>query len=143
MSQFKKPIVFNDLEEMRDSIGYGTRMNRRLHSPPFHKLREFVAHEATFDASKGGEKFGTHDSSVFPTGHSTRSNAGENGSNVVSMGDRITTECGYQYLQKGLENWIERCLTPASPPRLKGPTAGIGMCEPADHDPPYRSKQPC
>ena len=50
----KNPIVFNDLEEMRDSIGYGTRMNRLLHSPPFHKLREFVAHEATFDASKGG-----------------------------------------------------------------------------------------
>jgi hypothetical protein len=75
-------------------------MNRLLHSPPFHKLRGVVAHEATFDASKGGEKYGTHDSSVFPTGHSTRSNAGGNGSNVVSMGDRITTECGYQYLQE-------------------------------------------
>jgi hypothetical protein len=62
----------------------------------------FGAHEARFDVSKGGEKYGTRDSSVFPTGHSTRSNAGGNGSNVVSIDDRITTECGYQYLQEGI-----------------------------------------
>ena len=56
MSQFEKPfIVFDDLEEMRDSVDDGVRMNRRLHSSPFRQLQEFVAYEAAFDAPKCGE----------------------------------------------------------------------------------------
>ncbi len=40
VQQFASPlVVFEDLKHMRDSIDYGTRMNRRLHSLPFHKLR--------------------------------------------------------------------------------------------------------
>ena len=34
---------------MRDSIDYGTRMNRRLHSIPFHALRMFVSYKAAFE----------------------------------------------------------------------------------------------
>lgn len=47
LSQFENPIVvFEDLKDMRDSIGYGTRMNRRLHSLPFNKLRSFISYKA-------------------------------------------------------------------------------------------------
>ena len=47
VSQFERPvIVFEDLKDMRDSIDYGTRMNRRLHSLPFSTLQEMVSYKA-------------------------------------------------------------------------------------------------
>ncbi|ADD07642.1 transposase, IS605 OrfB family (plasmid) [Natrialba magadii ATCC 43099] len=49
VSQFTDPvIVFEDLKDMRDSIDYGTRMNRRLHSLPFAALREMVSYKASW-----------------------------------------------------------------------------------------------
>jgi putative transposase len=49
VSQFSTPvIVFENLKEMRDSIDYGTRMNRRLHSLPFAALREMVEYKAAW-----------------------------------------------------------------------------------------------
>jgi putative transposase len=56
VSQFKTPvIVFEDLKEMRDLIDYGTRMNRRLHSLPFRKLREFITYKAAFQGAPSDE----------------------------------------------------------------------------------------
>lgn len=50
-NQFDAPIlVFEQLTHMRDDIGYGARMNRRLHSLPFAKIREFITYKA---AQKG------------------------------------------------------------------------------------------
>ena len=50
IQQFESPlVVFEDLKHMRESIDYGTRMNRRLHSLPFQKLRSFVAYKAAFE----------------------------------------------------------------------------------------------
>ena len=50
VSQFTNPvIVFEDLKDMRDSIDYGTRMNRRLHSLPFATLQEMVSYKAAWD----------------------------------------------------------------------------------------------
>jgi putative transposase len=47
--QFEKPcIVFEDLKEMRDSIDYGTRMNRRLHHVPFRALQYYTSYKASF-----------------------------------------------------------------------------------------------
>jgi IS605 OrfB family transposase len=49
--QFEKPcIVFEDLKEMRDSIDYGTRMNRRLHHLPFRALQYYTSYKASFEA---------------------------------------------------------------------------------------------
>jgi len=49
VSQFERPVlVFEDLKDMRDDIDYGTRMNRRLHSLPFSKLREMVSYKAAW-----------------------------------------------------------------------------------------------
>jgi IS605 OrfB family transposase len=50
VSQFSAPvIVFEDLKDMRDSIDYGTRMNRRLHSLPFAALRAMVSYKAAWN----------------------------------------------------------------------------------------------
>ncbi|RQG92287.1 transposase [Natrarchaeobius chitinivorans] len=51
LSQFDTPVVvFEDLKDMRDDIDYGTKMNRRLHSLPFAKLREFITYKAAWNA---------------------------------------------------------------------------------------------
>jgi len=48
--QFEKPcIVFEDLKEMRESIDYGTRMNRRLHHLPFRALQYYTSYKAAFE----------------------------------------------------------------------------------------------
>jgi IS605 OrfB family transposase len=48
--QFENPcIVFEDLKEMRDSIDYGTRMNRRLHHLPFRALQYYTSYKAAFE----------------------------------------------------------------------------------------------
>lgn len=49
MSQFTNPVlIFEDLKDMRDTIDYGTRMNRRLHSLPFAALRDMVTYKAAW-----------------------------------------------------------------------------------------------
>jgi putative transposase len=49
--QFEKPcIVFEDLKEIRDSIDYGTRMNRRLHHLPFRALQFYTSYKAAFES---------------------------------------------------------------------------------------------
>jgi IS605 OrfB family transposase len=48
--QFERPcIVFEDLKEMRDSIDYGMRMNRRLHHLPFRALQYYTSYKASFE----------------------------------------------------------------------------------------------
>jgi IS605 OrfB family transposase len=50
VSQFSAPVlVFEDLKDMRESIDYGTRMNRRLHSLPFAALQEMVSYKAAWE----------------------------------------------------------------------------------------------
>ena len=53
--QFEKPcIVFEDLKEMRDSIDYGTRMNRRLHHLPFRALQYYTSYKGSFEGIPTG-----------------------------------------------------------------------------------------
>jgi IS605 OrfB family transposase len=48
--QFETPcIVFEDLKELRDSIDYGMRMNRRLHHLPFRALQYSTLYKASFE----------------------------------------------------------------------------------------------
>jgi IS605 OrfB family transposase len=42
-------IFFEDLTDMRDDIEYGARMNHRLHSLPFAKLRDFITYKAAWE----------------------------------------------------------------------------------------------
>jgi putative transposase len=49
VSEFSNPgVVFEDLKDMRDSIDYGTRMNRRLHSLPFAAVQDMVSYKAAW-----------------------------------------------------------------------------------------------
>jgi hypothetical protein len=41
--------VSADLKEIRDSIDYGTRMNRRLHHLPFPTLQIYTSYKASFE----------------------------------------------------------------------------------------------
>lgn len=55
-SRFPAPcIALEDLKEMRESIDYGTRMNRRLHAMPFRAIQVFVAFEGIPIASVEAE----------------------------------------------------------------------------------------
>jgi putative transposase len=56
VSQFSAPVlVFEDLKDMRESIDYGTRMNRRLHSLPFAALQEMVSYKAAWEGIPSDE----------------------------------------------------------------------------------------
>jgi IS605 OrfB family transposase len=56
VSQFSDPVlVFEDLKDMRDTIDYGTRMNRRLHSLPFAALQDMVSYKADWNGIPSDE----------------------------------------------------------------------------------------
>ena len=47
IQQFENPVVvLEDLTGLRDSIDYGKRMNKRLHSLPFRKLQQFLKYKS-------------------------------------------------------------------------------------------------
>ena len=74
--QFEKPyIVFEDLKEMRDSIDYGTRMNRRLHHLPFRALQFYTSYKASFEGIPTGWINPEYTSQRCPMcGHTERAN---------------------------------------------------------------------
>ncbi|GAB7092479.1 hypothetical protein JCM18237_27500 [Halorubrum luteum] len=43
------------LKDMRESIDYGTRMNRRLHSLPFAALREMVSYKTAWEGAPSAD----------------------------------------------------------------------------------------
>jgi IS605 OrfB family transposase len=56
VSQFSNPVVvFEDLKDMRNSIDYGTRMNRRLHSLPFAALQDMISYKAAWEGIPSDE----------------------------------------------------------------------------------------
>ena len=74
--QFEKPcIVFEDLKEMRDSIDYGTRMNRRLHHIPFRAVQFYTSYKASFEGIPTGWIDPEYTSQQCPMcGHTERAN---------------------------------------------------------------------
>ncbi|QKG94282.1 IS200/IS605 family element transposase accessory protein TnpB (plasmid) [Halorubrum salinarum] len=74
--QFERScIVFEDLKEMRDSIDYGTRMNRRLHHLPFRALQFYTSYKASFEGIPTGWINPEYTSQRCPMcGHTERAN---------------------------------------------------------------------
>ena len=74
--QFEKPcIVFEDLKEMRDSINYGARMNRRLHHLPFRALQFHTSYKTSFEGIPTGWVNPEYTSQRCPMcGHTERAN---------------------------------------------------------------------
>jgi len=88
--KFENPvIVFEGLKDMRDSIEYGTRMNRRLHSLPFAQLQDYVSYKAAWDGIPSDKINPEYTSQECPNcGHTSRSNR---------QGKRFKcVECGWQ-----------------------------------------------
>jgi len=76
IQRFESPvIVFEDLKDMRDDIEYGTRMNRRLHSLPFAKLRDFITYKAAWCGIPSDDVDPEYTSQQCPLcGHTEREN---------------------------------------------------------------------
>ena len=76
IQRFDSPvIVCEDLTDMRDDIEYGTRMNRRLHSLPFAKLREFITYKAAWQGIPTDDVDPEYTSQQCPIcGHTERAN---------------------------------------------------------------------
>jgi len=74
--RFDSPvIVFEDLTDMRDDIEYGTRMNRRLHSLPFAKLRDFITYKVAWHGIPSDDVDPEYTSQQCPVyGHTERAN---------------------------------------------------------------------
>jgi IS605 OrfB family transposase len=74
--RFDSPvIVFENLTDMRDDIEYGTRLNRRLHSLPFAKLREFMTYKAAWHGIPSDDVDPEYTSQQCPVcGHTDRAN---------------------------------------------------------------------
>jgi len=104
----KPCIVFEDLKEMRDSIDYGTRMNRRLHSLPFRKLREFITYKAAFRGIPSDEinpEYTSQECSLTECGHTTRSNRNKKRFKCVVCGrqDHADRNAAINIAKKGLQ----------------------------------------
>jgi IS605 OrfB family transposase len=74
--KFEQPcIVFEDLKEMRSSIDYGTRINRRLHRIPFRALQFYTSYKAVFEGIPTGWIDPRYTSQRCPMcGHTERAN---------------------------------------------------------------------
>ena len=109
VSRFEKPvIVFEDLKEMRDGIDYGTRMNRRLHSLPFRKLREFVTYKTAFQGIPPDEinpEYTSQACSLTECEHTTRANRNKKRFKCVACGrqDHADRNAAINIAKKGLE----------------------------------------
>ena len=76
VQRFDSPvIIFENLKDMRDDIEYGTRMNRRLHSLPFAKLRDFISYKAARQGIPSADVDPEYTSQQCPLcGHTERAN---------------------------------------------------------------------
>jgi IS605 OrfB family transposase len=140
--QFETPvIVFEDLEDMRDGLDYGTRMNRRLHSLPFAQLQEFVSYKAAWRGIPSDDIDPEYTSQeCLNCGHRSR---------VNRQGKRFKcVECGFQdhadrkaallIGAKGLEKQNRNVPALNNLPVIrtrKVRRRGNGECEPPDHNP--------
>jgi IS605 OrfB family transposase len=110
VQQLESPlVVFEDLKHMRDSIDYGTRMNRRLHSLPFHKLRSFVAYKAAFEEIPSDDidpAYTSQTCSFTGCGHTARSNRRKKRfkCNACGRQDHADRNAAVNIAKKGLES---------------------------------------
>ena len=139
VSQFNNPrIVFEDLTDMRASIDYGTRMNRRLHSLPFAALRNMVTYKAAWNGIPSDDVTPEYTSQRCPRTeclHKKRANRYKkrfkcNDCGFQDHSDRKAAVCVVQ-------DWIKEqdgtVLSLETLPRVKKVRRTVsGLCEEAD-----------
>ena len=137
--QFENPvIVFENLKDMRDSIDYGTRMNRRLHSVPFAQLQEFVSYKAAWDGIPSEKIDPAYTSQeCVDCGHTTRSNRTGKRFQCVQCGfqDHADRKAALLIGARGLKKLNQNVPALNSPPVVRVRRQCNGLSEPADHNP--------
>ncbi|USZ71592.1 transposase [Natronosalvus halobius] len=139
VSQFNDPvIVFEDLKDMRDSIDYGTRMNRRLHSLPFAALRDMVTYKAAWEAIPSDEVDPEYTSQRCPRTkclHSERANRYKKRFKCKECGfqDHADRKAAVCVAQEWFDEQDENVPSLDTLPRVrKVRRAASGLCEEAD-----------
>ena len=121
--QFEKPcIVFEDLKEMRDSIDYGTRRNRRLHHLPFRALQYYTSYKASFEGTPTGWINPEYTSQRCPLcGHTERANRNKKRFKCKDCGHQDHSDRGasVNIAVKGIEkHQIGMCLLSTAFPKF-------------------------
>lgn len=140
--QFENPvIVFEDLEDIRDDIDYGTRMNRRLHSLPFAQLQAFVSYKAACSGIPSDDIDPEYTSQECPAcGHTARANRHGKRFKCVECAfqDHSDRKAAVLIGAKGLENQHRNVPALNNLPVVrtrKVRRRGNGEREPPDHNP--------
>lgn len=139
VEQFDDPVfVFEDLKDMRDSIDYGTRMNRRLHSLPFAQLQDFVSYKAVWNgipSIKIDPEYTSQE--CLSCGHTSRSNRERKRFKCVACGfqDHVDRKAAVSISAKGLEKLHRNVPALNNLPVVRVRRQRNGAREPPDHDP--------
>ncbi len=139
VSQFNDPVlVFEDLKDMRDSIDYGTRMNRRLHSLPFAALRETVTYKTAWEGIPSDDVNPEYTSQRCPRTeclHTERANRYKKRFKCKSCGfqDHADRKAAVCVVQEWFNKQNENVLSLETLPRVKKVRRTVsGLCEEAD-----------
>jgi transposase, IS605 OrfB family, central region len=129
IQRFDTPvIVFEDLKDIRDDIEYGTQMNRRLHSLPFAKLRDFISYKAAWWGIPSDDVDPEYTSQQCPLcGHTERANRHKKRFTVVGAIIKTTPTVALVSVshRNGCESkTIEMCLLSTHSHRYKN-----GSCD--------------
>lgn len=147
VSQFENPvIVFEDLKDMRDSIDYGTRMNRRLHSLPFAALHDMVTYKAAWKGIPVDDVDPAYTSQRCPRTeclHTGRSNRRRKRFKCKKCGfqDHADRKAAVCVIQEWFDKQKENVPSLETLPRVrKVRRTASGLCEAADsHGPVFGS----
>nr|WP_241175385.1 transposase [Natronolimnobius sp. AArcel1] len=139
VSQFNNPvIVFEDLKDMRDSIDYGTRMNRRLHSLPFATLREMIAYKSAWNGVPSDDVNPEYTSQRCPRTeclHTERANRDKKRFKCKECGfqDHADRKAAVCVAQEWFDDHDENVLSLETFPRVRKVRRTVsGLCEEAD-----------
>jgi len=142
VNKFENPVlVFEDLEDMRDSIDYGARMNRRLHSLPFAQLQDYVSYKAAWDGIPSDKVDPEYTSQECPNcGHTSQSNRHKKRFKCVECAwqDHSDRKAGVLISARGLEKQEKNVPALNNLPVVrtrKVRRRGNGECEPPDRNP--------
>jgi IS605 OrfB family transposase len=129
--QFETPcIVFEDLTEMRDSIDYGTRMNRCLHQLLFRAFQFYTSYKASFEGIPTAWIDPAYTSQRCPMcGHTERGNRNKKRFKCRSCGHQAHSDRGASQHRRERHreaSELDCVCSQQSSAGSEGATAGIG-----------------
>lgn len=139
--QFENPcIVLEDLKDMRDSIEFGSQMNRRLHSLPFGKIQAYITYKANLESMpvvKVNPEYTSQE--CLNCGYSSRSNRNKLRFKCVKCEwqDHSDRKASVSIAERGIQeiglNWI---VSPLNKLPVVRTTRGCDGCASGGVEPP-------